>query len=138
MLEKPSQVRVFFAVFVVLLVLVALTVEAARHDLGRANFFVAALIAAIKAILIALYFMHVRHSPQLTRLVIAAGLLWLAILFSFSLADYWTRDWLSAPERPRTEGHAQLHFVPNSKAAFSNTTPQNVEEPCEERPYEPS
>jgi cytochrome c oxidase subunit 4 len=126
MLEKASPVRVFFAVFVILLVLVALTVEAARHDLGRLNFFVAVLIAAIKAFLIALYFMHVRHSPELTRLVIAAGLLWLAILFSLSLADYWTRDWLPTIERP--QGHARMHFIPNANKAFSNTTPQNVEE----------
>jgi cytochrome c oxidase subunit 4 len=82
-------------VYVILLVLVALTVEAARHDLGRWNFVVAVFIAAIKAFLITLYFMHVRHSPPLTRLVVAAGLLWLAILFSLSLADYWTRDWLN-------------------------------------------
>jgi cytochrome c oxidase subunit 4 len=92
--HRSSDVRVFGIVFVVLLGLVALTVEAARHDLGRWNFAVAVLIAGIKALLIALYFMRVRRSPPLTKLVVAAGLLWLAILFSLSLADYWTRAWL--------------------------------------------
>ena len=87
-------VRVYFVAFAGLLLLVALTVEAARHDLGRWNFAVAALIAAIKALVIALYFMEVRRSSSLTKLVIAAALLWLGILFSLSLADYWTRDWL--------------------------------------------
>jgi cytochrome c oxidase subunit 4 len=84
---------VYFVVFVALLLLVALTVEAARHDLGRWNFAVAALIAALKALVIALYFMEIRRSSSLTKLVVAAGLLWLAILFSLTLADYWTRDW---------------------------------------------
>ena len=37
MLEKPSQVRVFFAVFVILLVLVALTVEAGLSQVRRKN-----------------------------------------------------------------------------------------------------
>jgi cytochrome c oxidase subunit 4 len=92
--HKPSQVRVYGVVYVALLLLLALTVEAARHDLGHWNFAVAALIAAVKALLIALYFMHVRDSTSLIKLVVAAGLLWLCILFSLSLADYWTRAWL--------------------------------------------
>ena len=91
--HKPSQVRVYAVVYVALLLLLALTVEAARHDLGRWNFGMAALIAAVKAFLITLYFMHVRESTALIKLVVAAGLLWLSILFSLSLADYWTRAW---------------------------------------------
>ncbi len=93
--HKPSEIRTYGLVYVVLLLLVALTVEAARHDLGRLNFVVAVLIAAVKAFLIALYFMHVRQSIPLIKLVVAAGLLWLAILFTLSLADFWTRDWLA-------------------------------------------
>lgn len=92
--HERSHLRVYYVVFVALLLLVALTVEAARHDLGRGNFAVAVLIAAVKALLISLYFMHVRQSTPLMKLVIAAGLMWLAILFSLSLADYWTRAWL--------------------------------------------
>lgn len=91
--HKPSAVRVYSIVFVALLLLLALTVEAARLDLGRWNFAVAVSIAAVKAFLITMYFMHVRGSAQLVKLVVAAGMLWLAILFSLSLADYWTRDW---------------------------------------------
>lgn len=93
--HERSCVRTYTSVYVVLLVLVALTVEAARHDLGRWNFVVAVLIAADKAFLIALHFMHVRRSTPLTKLVLAAGLLLLAILFALSLADYWSRNWLA-------------------------------------------
>jgi len=94
MLHSRGSVSVFFIVYLVLLLLVALTVEAARHDLGRWNFVVAASIAAVKSILIMLYFMHVLRSVQITKLVICAGFFGLAILFTLSLADYWTRDWL--------------------------------------------
>ncbi len=90
---RPT-VRTFVFVFVALLLLLALTVEAARHDLGRWNFAVATLIAAAKALLIILFFMHVRYSVPLTRLVVSAGFVWLAILFVLSFADYGTRDWL--------------------------------------------
>src|SRR5262245_63482652 len=94
-----TQLRIFFVIFVALLLLLGLTVEVARHDLGRWNFPVAALIAAVKALLIVLYFMHVRQSTPLTRLVVAAAVLWLAILFTFSFADYWTRDRLTLGTR---------------------------------------
>jgi cytochrome c oxidase subunit 4 len=94
MTHKTLNIRIYGIVYIALLLLVALTVEAARHDLGRWNFAVAVSIAAVKAFLIALYFMHVRESTPLIKLVAAAGLLWLSILFSLSLADYWTRAWL--------------------------------------------
>lgn len=94
MTHKPSEVRVYGVVYIALLLLLALTVAAARYDLGRWNFVVAVVIATVKAFLIAAYFMQVRGSTPLIKLVAMAGLLWLAILFSLSLADYWTRDWI--------------------------------------------
>jgi cytochrome c oxidase subunit 4 len=93
---SPSRqsASVFVLTFVALMLLLALTVEAARHDLGRWNFAVATLIATCKAVLIMLYFMQVRRSIEITKLVVCAGFFWLAILFTLSLADYWTRSWL--------------------------------------------
>ena len=94
MSHSRQSVSVFFFVYVALLLLVAMTVEAARHDLGRANFVVAASIAAIKSVLIRVYFMHVHRSVQITKLVACVGFFGLASLFTLTLADYWTRDWL--------------------------------------------
>ena len=93
MTHSRQGAAVFFIAFIALMALLALTVEAARHDLGRWNFPVAALIAAIKAILIVFCFMQVRRSDPMTKLVVCAGFFWLAILFTLSLADYWTRGW---------------------------------------------
>jgi cytochrome c oxidase subunit 4 len=50
-------------------------------------------IAIIKALLVALVFMHLRHSRRLTQVVVAAGLIWLAILIALTLGDYFTRAW---------------------------------------------
>jgi cytochrome c oxidase subunit 4 len=93
---SPSRqsIYVLFAAFAALMLLLTLTVEAARHDLGRWNFVVSVLIAAAKAVLIMVCFMHVRRSARITQLVVCAGFFWLAILFTLSLADYWTRAWL--------------------------------------------
>jgi len=94
MAQARSEVRVYSITFVSLLLLLALTVEAARHDLGRWNFIVAVGIATVKMLLIVLYFMHVRHAPPLTRLVVAAGVVWMAIMFALAFADYATRGWV--------------------------------------------
>jgi cytochrome c oxidase subunit 4 len=50
-------------------------------------------IAAVKATLVALFFMHVRYSPRLIGLTVAAGLFWLSILFGLTMNDYLTRGW---------------------------------------------
>ena len=73
-----------------------LTVMAAFYDFpGPLNAVVALTIAVIKATLVVLYFMHVRYSSRLIWLVIAAALLWLAIMFAITFSDYWTRTWLA-------------------------------------------
>lgn len=95
MSQSRQSISVLFVAFVALMLLLTLTVEAARHDLGRWNFLIAVLIAAVKAVLIMVCFMHVSRSVQITKLVVCAGFFWLAILFTLSLADYWTRGWLS-------------------------------------------
>lgn len=81
----------YITVFVALLVLLIATVGAAYVELGRWGFFVAALIATVKAALIILFFMHVRYSRPLTWLFAGAGFFWLMILFGFTMADYVSR-----------------------------------------------
>jgi cytochrome c oxidase subunit 4 len=86
--------RVYIFVFVSLLVLTATTVGAAFVDLGPLNNLVAMGIAALKATLVVLFFMHVRYSTRLTPLVIASGLFALFIMVGLTLVDYATRGWL--------------------------------------------
>jgi cytochrome c oxidase subunit 4 len=83
---------VYYATFAALLILLLLTLLAARFDLGRLSLAVAMLIAVVKAALIVVYFMHVRHGSSLVRAFAAAGFLWLAILLTLAMADYLTRD----------------------------------------------
>jgi hypothetical protein len=41
--------------------------------------------------------MHLRHGTILMKVVVGGGMLWLAILLVFSLADFNTRGWLPVP-----------------------------------------
>jgi len=60
---------------------------------------VALLIACCKMLLVALFFMHIRHSTRLTKLVVGGGLLWLGILLLFTMADIYSRGWVGVPGR---------------------------------------
>lgn len=93
---KPHvlPLRVYFAVFFALMAGTALTVWVAYQDLGLMNTFVAMSIAITKAVLVVLYFMHVRYSDKLIWVFASAGFIWLIILFAFTLMDPMTRDWL--------------------------------------------
>ena len=90
--------KIYILVFVTLLLLTLLTVDIAFYDLGWLNFYVAMTIATCKALLVILYFMHVRYSGRLIWLFVGAGVFWLAILFVFTMSDYFTRgSWLAGP-----------------------------------------
>ncbi len=96
MSEHIVPVRVYVTIFLLLLVGTALTVLAARIDFPwQLNTIVAMTIAIAKATVVVLYFMHVRYSARLIWVIIGAALFWMALLFAFTLADFYTRGWLS-------------------------------------------
>jgi cytochrome c oxidase subunit 4 len=86
-------VKIYIAVFTALIALTLLTTAAAFVDMGRMNTVAALAIAVTKMLLVILFFMHVKYSPGLTRIVVLAGFFWLAILVALSLADELTRSW---------------------------------------------
>jgi cytochrome c oxidase subunit 4 len=83
-----SPVSLYITIFLSLMVLTAVTVGAAFVDLGVFNFPVAMLIAGFKATLVIWYFMHVKYASKLTKLTVATGLFFLAILLGLFLVDY--------------------------------------------------
>ena len=96
MSEHIVPVKVYIAIFLVLLVGTALTVAAAFVDFPwRFNTIVALTIATVKATFVVLYLIHVRYSARLVWVIVIAAFFWMAILFAFTFSDYFTRDWLS-------------------------------------------
>ena len=49
------------------------------------------LIGLVKASLVALFFMHLIHSPRLSWLIVFLALVWLLLLFALTFADYLSR-----------------------------------------------
>jgi cytochrome c oxidase subunit 4 len=90
------SIGTYARVFLALLILTALTTSIAFVDLGGGwNNAVAITIAVCKAVLVILYFMHVRYSDRLTWVFVGAGFFWLLILIGGTMDDVLTRPSLS-------------------------------------------
>ncbi|HUS18297.1 MAG TPA: cytochrome C oxidase subunit IV family protein [Terriglobales bacterium] len=88
-----GSLKVYVGVFMVLMIGTAITIYAAFLDLGLFNAPIALVIATVKAIFVVLFFMHVKDSDRLTKITVAAGIFWLAILLSLTMTDFLSRTW---------------------------------------------
>ena len=94
MSEHISSVKLYITIWIALMAGTILTVIAARIDLGVFNPIVALAIASTKAVLVVLFFMHVKYAHEkLTKMVIATAIFFVLILLSLTMADYATRLW---------------------------------------------
>jgi cytochrome c oxidase subunit 4 len=85
--------KVYAIVFVSLLIGTAITVAAAFKDLGIFNPVVALAIASTKAVIVILYFMHVKYQSKLVKLTVGAGFFTFLVLITMTLTDYVSRAW---------------------------------------------
>jgi cytochrome c oxidase subunit 4 len=92
-----DSIKTYVAVLLTLLALTGITTAAAYVDLGSFSVVAALVIAVCKMLLVSLFFMHLRHSNHLTKLVVLGGLLWLGILLVLTLSDFATRGWTGVP-----------------------------------------
>jgi len=92
--ESYRAVRTYALVLASLLALTVITVIAAGVNFGSAfvNVVVALAIASVKASLVALYFMHLRHDRPMSAVIFVTGLAMLAIFLMFCFLDTLTRE----------------------------------------------
>jgi cytochrome c oxidase subunit 4 len=83
----------YVVILLCLLVATGLTVGASYIEMGVWNPIVALGIAVVKAVLVVLFFMHVKYSTKLTMLTVGAGIFTFLTLISMTLADYISRAW---------------------------------------------
>ena len=94
MSEHIMSSKFYYTIWIALLGLTAITAGVAFLDLGPLNVIVALVIATVKALLVVLFFMHVKYtSEKLTKIVIVSAIFWLFLLLALSMADYATRLW---------------------------------------------
>lgn len=95
MAEHTRRRRTYYTIYAILMVCTYLTWQVAYFDFGSFNVVAALGIATFKAVLVILFFMHVRDSPRLTSAVVVSGLFWLGILLVLTMGDYVTRGWMT-------------------------------------------
>jgi cytochrome c oxidase subunit 4 len=83
--------RVYWKTCAALITLLGLTWSIGYINLGSFNLVVALAISMAKALVVALFFMHIKGSSRLLHLAATAGVIWLLILLSLTLGDYFTR-----------------------------------------------
>jgi cytochrome c oxidase subunit 4 len=96
-----ASVKSYVSIFLTLMALTAITVAVAYVNLGQFNKVVALGIASLKATLVILYFMHVKYSSHLTKLVVVSGFFFLIVLLGLTMSDYASRGWLPVPPSPQ-------------------------------------
>lgn len=85
--------RIYFGVFAALLLLTGVNVGVSYLHLGAFNGAIALTIAVVEAVLVILFFMHVRYSSRVLKLTVVAGIFTLAVLLTMSMSDYISRAW---------------------------------------------
>jgi cytochrome c oxidase subunit IV len=85
--------KTYILVFATLLVFTGVTVGAAYVDLGVLNPIVALAIACFKAVVVILFFMHVKFQSKLVKMTVGAGFFTFLVLITMTLTDYMSRAW---------------------------------------------
>jgi cytochrome c oxidase subunit 4 len=89
-LVTPLQ---YLYVYIALICGTILTVLAAKVELGVFNPIVALAIACTKAVIVILFFMHVKYQSKLVKMTVAAGFFTFLVLITMTLTDYISRAW---------------------------------------------
>jgi len=91
-LDPKAEAKTYSLTLALLLILTAITVGASYIQFGSLNVVIALGIATIKASLVALFFMHLRHDKPVNAVIACAGFLFLGLFLLFTFLDVDTRD----------------------------------------------
>lgn len=84
--------KTYWIVWVLLMILMAMTAALSRVALGVWNTPIALAIATVKALLVILFFMHVKYeSYKITWVAVVGGFFFLFIMLGLTMTDYLSR-----------------------------------------------
>ena len=113
-MHPHEALRTYYIIFAWLMGLLVLTVIASLIHFDKfapgLNVIIALVIAIVKAALVVMFFMHVKHASKLTWAFATAAFLWLAIMLALTFNDYATRR--SLPGAPQESPPAPRNITP--------------------------
>lgn len=80
-------IPILLGIFAALMLLTGLTVAVTYVDLGEMNVYLALGIAAIKASIVALYFMHLRYDRPFNAVILATSFMFVALFIGAVMDD---------------------------------------------------
>lgn len=84
--------KTYYIVWALLMALMIITAALSRVPLGEWNTVIALAIGTIKALLVLLFFMHVKYENyKITWVAVIGGFFWLFLLLGLTMTDYLTR-----------------------------------------------
>lgn len=83
-------------IWLAVVALLGLSLGTSYLPLGDGNSVICIAIAFVQALLVWSFFMRLRWSGILVRLIAAAGLIWFLLLLGLSLTDYLTRHTIAS------------------------------------------
>jgi cytochrome c oxidase subunit 4 len=81
----------YFKVWAALILLTVLTVAVSYANMQQTKVLTALIIAALKIMLVILYFMHIRYEKLLYSYMIGVVVVTYGIFISLTFSDYWYR-----------------------------------------------
>lgn len=97
--HRILPLRVYFGVAGALMILTVVTVAVSFVHLGSLNIVIALLIAAVKATLVVLYFMHLRYEWGMHVIVLLVAVIFLAVFLTITMLDVSERGQVNPEKR---------------------------------------
>lgn len=83
----------FIAIWLALVILLFVMFGLSHFSLGALGTAIILVLSFFQMVLVMSFFMRLRTSPIVIRLVSVVGFVWLLILFVLAFSDYLTREW---------------------------------------------
>jgi len=104
--------QTYLGIGTALLILTGVTVWVAQYDLGPINLLVAMIIAAFKASLVALFFMHLKYDNKLYSVIFLTAVLFLAAFIVFTMFDTMDRGLVDSTKARPINDRAVIYDQP--------------------------
>ncbi len=96
--QHIAPLRMYLIIFGALLFLTYITVQVSVWNLGTVGLAVALVVAAIKAFLVASYFMHLKDDTWFNIMLFVGSIVFMILFFGLTLLDLGTRGRLNIEE----------------------------------------
>jgi cytochrome c oxidase subunit 4 len=127
-IDHITSVKTYILIGISLLILTGLTVKVSTIPLGPWNAVAALIFASAKALLVALFFMHLLYDKKIYMVVVGTALVMLGIMLALTMADVLRRgDIYQYQEKPiHPQAEIYDHLKADTTGAGADTSSNDI------------